>query len=208
MRYSEIDALPEAVRKDLPEDALDAFLKAANAADLDDELAALRAGCRAVGKDWIFDGHELQKREGPQMRKVAEVSEELGLVFGWAMVCKIDGEDYYDLNIDKNADGTFEIVPEHIPEATMLKSSADFMMNSERPGNEMHKGADTGTFVFAFPATTEVLQKMLKIEQPAMTGLMVAYKAEPDVLAKFKDGTYTGFSIEGGCVASEDLVDA
>ena len=35
------------------------------------------------------------------------------------------------------------------------------------------------------------------------TGLLLAYRPAPEVLAKFKDGTYTGFSIEGARVQHE-----
>ena len=34
--------------------------------------------------------------------------------------------------------------------------------------------------------------------------LFARYKPEPDVLAKFKDGTYTGFSMEGARVTFEE----
>lgn len=126
--------------------------------------------------------------------RVVKVDEELGLVFGWAIICKVDGEDYYDLNIDKNDDGSRERVPEHVPEIEMLKAADDFMQGV-RKGNEMHKGAKHGEYVFAFPLTTEIA-KALNIETET-TGLLVAYRPPPHVLQKYKDGTYTGFSIEG-----------
>lgn len=124
--------------------------------------------------------------------QVLKVDMEHGLVFGWAIICKVNGIDYYDLNVDRD---TFERVPEHIPETTMLKAAVEFMHGDERPGNEMHRGPDLGKFVFAFPLTTDIA-KALGIET-AKTGLLVAYKPPAAVLAKFKDGTYKGFSIEG-----------
>lgn len=133
--------------------------------------------------------------------RVAKIDEGLGLVYGFAIVCKVDGEPYYDLNIDKS---TGTRVPEHIPEDVMAKSAADFMMTT-RPGNEMHKGADKGHFVFAFPLTTDIA-KALGI-QTRKTGLLVAYKPPPAVLEKFRDGTYTGFSIEGECLDSREHSD-
>lgn len=129
--------------------------------------------------------------------RIAKIDESLGLVMGWAIVCKVDGEDYYDLNIDRD---TGERVPEHIPEDAMLKASADFMENS-RVGNEMHAGPDVGTYVFAFPLTSDIA-KMMGITTK-FTGLMVAYKPTPEVLEKFKNGTYSGFSIEGRRLKSE-----
>lgn len=134
--------------------------------------------------------------------RVCKIDDELGLVFGWAIVCKVNGEDYYDLNIDRD---TGEKVPEHIPEGTMLKAAADFMMTA-RPGNEMHAGPDTGTHVFAFPLTTEIAKSLGIVTEK--TGLLIAYKPEPAVLAKFKDGTYRGFSIEGSYTNSRETVHA
>lgn len=131
--------------------------------------------------------------------RVAKVDEALGLVFGWAIICKIDGEDYYDLNVDLD---TGERVPEHIPEDAMLKASSDFMSKS-RAGNEMHAGPKTGTYVFAFPLTTDIA-KAMGIES-AMTGLMVAYKPTAEVLKKYVDGTYRGFSIEGRKISHQEV---
>jgi len=126
--------------------------------------------------------------------KIAKIDEGLGLVFGWAIVCKVNGEDYYDLNIDLDGPRKGERVPEHIPEDVMTKAAAEFMQ-SARAGNEMHEGPDSGSYVFAFPLTTDIAKAMgIQTEK---TGLMVAYKPTPEVLAKFRDRTYTGFSIEG-----------
>jgi hypothetical protein len=137
-----------------------------------------------------------------KVARIAKVDESLGLVFGYAIVCTKDGKPYYDLNIDKMEDGTAKRVPEHIPEAAMLKAAVDFMQTA-RPGNEMHAGPDVGTFVFAFPMTKEIA-KSFGIET-STTGLMVAYKPTPEVFAKFKDGTYKGFSIEGRRITAKML---
>lgn len=139
--------------------------------------------------------------------RIAKIDEEHGLVFGWAIVCKENGEDYYDLNVDRSGPHKGERIPEHIPEATMLKVTTEFMQTS-RPGNEMHQGPDRGQFVFAFPLTTDIA-KALEIQTPR-TGLLVAYKPPPDVLAKFKNGTYRGFSIEGEALPNgmKEVVDA
>ncbi|WP_189347209.1 MULTISPECIES: ParB N-terminal domain-containing protein [unclassified Mesorhizobium] len=134
------------------------------------------------------------KMADPSIR-ICKVDESLGMVFGWAIVCKINGEDYYDLNIDKGG----ERVPEHIPEDAMLKATIDFMSGA-RAGNEMHAGPDKGTFVCAWPMTTEIAKTMgITTDR---TGLMVAYRPPADVLAKFKSGEYTGFSIEGARLSS------
>lgn len=145
-----------------------------------------------VNEDWTVT----EKKSGES--RIFKFDESLGLVFGWAIICKQNGEDYYDLNVDRH---TGERVPEHIPEDAMLKAAADFMANS-RAGNEMHEGPDIGSYVFAWPMTSEIA-KAMGIETPN-TGLMIAYKATPEILAKFKDGTYTGFSIEGRRVRIEE----
>lgn len=148
--------------------------------------------------DWR--GHYLG-RDGTGMEKftsfakVASVSDELGLVFGWAIVCTEKGEPYYDLNIDTHGEHAGKRVPEHIPEATMLKAAADFAATPDRPGNEMHDGPETGSYVFVWPMTADIAKAMGVTTEK--TGLMIAYKPAPEVLAKFKDGTYKGFSIEG-----------
>lgn len=121
--------------------------------------------------------------------EVAKVDSELGLVFGYAIVSNIDGEPYFDSQGD------------HIPEDAMLKAATDFMMHS-RVAKEMHDGEPVGSVVFAFPLTGEVA-KSLGIECKK-TGLLIAMKPDADTLKKFKDGTYTGFSIGGAYVTNEE----
>lgn len=142
----------------------------------------------------------MAETETKKFVKAESINEELGLVFGWAIVCKVDGEDYYDLQRNRE---TGEAEPDHIPEASMLESSADFMANS-RLGNEMHARPDSGTYLFAFPLTAEIA-KAMGITAYKKTGLMIAYKPEPAVLAKFKSGEYTGFSIEGLRIKDEEV---
>lgn len=126
--------------------------------------------------------------------RIAKVDEGLGLVFGYAIVCKVGGEDYYDLNIDHSGPHAGERVPEHVPEAVMTKAALE-LSECGAPGNEMHDGPDVGHYPFLFPLTTEIA-KALGITAEK-TGLLVAYKPPADVLAKFKSNEYRGFSIEG-----------
>lgn len=122
--------------------------------------------------------------------EVVKVDESLGLVLGYAIVCKVDGEDYFDVQGD------------HIPEDAMLAAALDFMQES-RVAKEMHAGEQVGQVVFAFPLTTEVAKAFgIRCKK---TGLLVAMKPDADVLAKFKDGTYTGFSIGGSRVKDEEV---
>lgn len=122
--------------------------------------------------------------------EVVKVDSELGLVFGFGIVCKIDGEPYYDLQGD------------HIPEDAMLKAATDFMAHS-RAAKEMHAGDQVGDVIFAFPLTQEIADVMSITTK--YTGWLVAMKPSPEVLAKFKSGEYTGFSI-GGKRLQDELV--
>lgn len=123
--------------------------------------------------------------------EVFKVDDSLGLVFGWAIVCKeADGQDYYDCQGD------------HIPEDAMLKAATDFMLDS-RVAKEMHFGDEKGSYVFAWPMTAEIAKAMgIKTEK---TGLMVCAKFSPTVLAKFKSGEYSGFSIGGQRIRDEEV---
>jgi hypothetical protein len=133
------------------------------------------------------------KKVSTSEAQLAKVDSELGLVFGFAIVSTLDGQPYFDLHDD------------HIPEDTMLKAAADFMEHS-RVAKDMHAKGDSidGKVVFAFPLTSEIA-KALEIETKT-TGLLVALKPSPEVLEKFKDGTYTGFSI-GGDYGEVELVE-
>lgn len=128
---------------------------------------------------------------------VCKVNDELGLVFGYAIICKVGGEDFFDAQDD------------HIPEDAMLEAASDFMQKSRIAGDMHAKGEDKkviqkGTVVFAWPMTTEIAAAMdISVEK---TGLMIAIRPnDPDILAKFRDGTYTGFSIGGKRILDEDV---
>lgn len=129
--------------------------------------------------------------------EIVKVDDELGLVFGWAIVSNQNGEPYFDKQDD------------HIPEDAMLTAAADFMM-SDRINGEMHikeedgsQEVKKGTIVFAWPLTEEIAKAFnIKTDQ---TGLMIAAKPDDDVLDKFKDGTYTGFSIGGYKIETEEV---
>jgi hypothetical protein len=136
---------------------------------------------------------------------VLKVDEGLGLVFGWAVVCTEKGEDYFDLNVDRDGPHKGKRIPENIPEDEMLKMALDFSENTDCPGNEMHDGPNIGKHVFLFPLTADIAKALNIVTEK--TGLLIAYKPSPEVLAKFKSGEYTGFSIEGNHVNSE-LLDA
>lgn len=122
--------------------------------------------------------------------KVCKVDDSLGLVMGFAIVCKKDGQDYYDTQGD------------HIPEDAMLNAAVDFMQNS-RVAKEMHAGDAKGSVLFAFPLTADIA-KSFGI-QTDTTGLMIAMRPDsPEMLAKFRSGELTGFSIGGRRITDEE----
>lgn len=122
--------------------------------------------------------------------RVLKVDDSLGLVMGFAIVCKRDGEPYFDLQGD------------HIPEGTMMAAALDFMENSQVV-KEMHEGEPVGSVVFAFPLTEDVAKAFdLTTSQ---TGLMIAMKPNPEMLKRFQDGELTGFSIGGLRLDDEEI---
>lgn len=113
---------------------------------------------------------------------IAKVDESLGLVFGYAMVSKIDGKPHFDLH------------GHHIPDETILKSLFKF---SEKPvAKEMHSGEQIGEFVFMFPLTEEIA-KSLDITAKQYGALVAMRPHNQDVVQKFVNGEYKGFSIGG-----------
>ena len=148
---------------------------------------------------------DLRKDKAPESEigsyRIAKVDDTLGMVFGYSIICKINDEPYYDLNIDLSGPHKGERLPEHIPESTMLKAATEFMQ-SPRVGNEMHNGPDVGTYVFAFPLTTDIAKAMGISTN--VTGLMIGFKPPPELLAKFKDGSLKGFSIEGRRISYQE----
>lgn len=115
--------------------------------------------------------------------KVSKVDDSLGIVFGWAIVCTEKGAPYVDLQDD------------NISEASMLKAAAKFAAGA-RVAKEMHAGGPVGTILFVYPLTAEIA-KAHGI-QTERTGMLIGMQPDsPEVLAKFKSGEYTGFSIGG-----------
>ncbi len=138
-----------------------------------------------VVDDWVLKADD----EGSAKATIIKVDEELGLVFGWAIISTIKKEDYFDKQGD------------HIPDESMLEAATDFMLTS-RKGGEMHLKNEDGTklvkgvIAFAWPMTAEIAKAFEIVTD--VTGLMIAYKPDDgEILEKFKDGTYTGFSIGG-----------
>jgi hypothetical protein len=132
--------------------------------------------------------------------KILKVDDGEGIVYGWAVVSKIDGRPYYDLNIDLEGPYAGQRVPEHIPEEALAKCALGFV-DGGAPGNEMHEGPNVGDFPFVMPMTTELFKGLFGSSEPPKTGLIVGFRPPADVLAKFRSGEFTGFSIEGSRLA-------
>lgn len=147
-----------------------------------------------------------------------KVDSKLGLVFGYAIVCKIKNaagefEPYYDSGTEDPSDG--EVYSDHITEKAMLEGVTEFMKNS-RIATEMHERelddegeqvlddegravpVKKGTVVHSFPLTEDIA-KALGIECQK-TGWLVAMAPDAEMLKKFETGALKQFSI-GGRVA-------
>lgn len=128
--------------------------------------------------------HFIQTIDSPgRQAKILKVDDELGLVLGWAIISTIEEQPYFDKQGD------------YIPDHGMLDAATDFMLSS-RVAKEMHVGDEKGTVVFAWPMTAEIAKAFdIEVHQ---TGLMIAMKPDnEEMLEKFRDGTYNGFSIGG-----------
>jgi hypothetical protein len=118
--------------------------------------------------------------------QILKVDKSLGLVFGFAIVSKEDGEPYFDLQGD------------HIPEDVMLKGAMDFA-KSARVAKDMHTGDSIGSVIHTFPLTTDIANSLGIVTK--RTGLLIAMQPDDaEVLKKFADEVYTGFSIGGVAV--------
>lgn len=116
--------------------------------------------------------------------KVLKVDSDQGVVYGYAVVCKEEGKDYFDLQND------------HIPEDVMRSASTTFMEGA-REMKEMHLGVCKGQIVHSLPLTSE-LAEALGVKGVEKTGWIVGVKPnDASVIEKFKSGALTGFSIGG-----------
>ncbi len=132
--------------------------------------------------------------------EVLKVDDTLGIVLGWAIICNTG------VNIKKGESGEpyFDKQGDHIPEYSMLEATTDFMLNSRKAGemhwkNEEGEAIGKGVVVFCWPMTAEIA-KAFGVETK-QTGLMIAMKPEEDeILEKFRNGDYKGFSIGGNYI--------
>jgi hypothetical protein len=155
---------------------------------------------------------------------VVKTSRRLGLVFGYAIVCKVrnaDGklEDYYDSGSIDPDDG--KAYSDHIPEQVMLEAASEFM-KSQRVATDDHErqlDADgnlildenghsipvqKGTVIHSMPITTEVAEFLGIKDTVQMTGWFVAMQPEAEVFKKFETGELRQFSIGGRTIRKKE----
>ena len=165
---------------------------------LKDFVATMRQPAQ-VKKSYDFVEVEVPIEEADEVSidvQVKKVHEDLGVVIGYAIVCKVRGED------GKLAE-YFDLQDEAVVEDGVVEAALEFAMAGGH-GKVMHKGeAFPGAFPFVFPLTEEIA-KALDID-PQKTGLLVGMKPPPEVLAKFKSGEFSGFSIGGTRIKSEEV---
>lgn len=118
----------------------------------------------------------------------------LGLILGFAIVCKTDGQPYTDLHGD------------HIPEESMIEAAVEYMRTS-RESRDNHGRAKDGETVFAFPYTQETADALGLGVEVHKSGLLVGMIPSKDVLTKVERGEYTGLSIGGVRVVDEPVDD-
>lgn len=128
--------------------------------------------------------------------EITKVDKSLGLVFGWAIICKNKGEDYFDVQGD------------HIPEDAMLEATTDFaksmVMGDMHTRDADNKPIQEGDVIFSMPVTAEIAKAFGVTTDK--TGWMIAVKPHSeDILAKFESGVYTGFSIGGKRIETETV---
>jgi hypothetical protein len=129
--------------------------------------------------------------------QILKVNTDLGLIFGFAMITSQDGSEFVDSDDDSFTD------------EGMLEAATDFAL-SKRVACTMHERdsnrqpvADGGV-IHHFPLTAEIA-KALEITTP-VTGLLVALRPDnPETLEKARNGEFTGFSIGGEVIDSEEF---
>lgn len=130
------------------------------------------------------------KVEASLQGRVNKVDSSLGIVFGLGIVCLT--------RTDKAAkhEPYFDLQNEHIPESVMLKAVTEFMRRGA-PMDAMHDEVKVGKVLFSFPATREIA-KGQGVNDADQYGWWVGVECDsPEILAKYKSGEWTGFSIGG-----------
>ena len=127
--------------------------------------------------------------------KVVKVDESLGVVIGYAIICKeLDDEGEFQEYVDLQDD--------HVTEKAMTECALEFMEKS-RVAKLQHDGDPIGQVVFGLPLDEDTADKLgMTLTK---TGFIVGIKPDDKgVLAKYASGELTGFSIGGFVNKLED----
>jgi hypothetical protein len=133
--------------------------------------------------------------------QILKVNAELGLIFGFAMICKVRDENGNLVPYNDTDDDQFDEVGmlEAITKFAVTKRVACSMHARDEDGEPVQDGG----VIHHFPLTSEIA-KALDIITP-MTGLLVALKPDnPETLEKARRGEFTGFSIGGEVIEAEE----
>ena len=145
---------------------------------------------------------------------VLKTDSKLGLVFGFAIVCKTRNADgafdpYYDTgSYDENLK---EVFSDHITEQAMLEGVTEFM-KSQRVATEDHERDENdepvqkGTVVHSFPLTEDIAASLGIVTEK--TGWLVAMQPTPEVFKRFETGELRQFSIGGRVYRQPDKENA
>ena len=129
--------------------------------------------------------------------KVLKTDSTSPLVYGWGSICKV--RDASGALVDYR-DTDNEEFPEDVTEAAWR----DFMLNS-RQMDVQHDEQPMGRVVYAMPMTEDIAKAFGVLDALDRTGVMVGVQIDdPALIAKFRSGDYTGFSI-GGAAQYEDI---
>jgi hypothetical protein len=120
--------------------------------------------------------------------EVSKVDSSLGIVFGWGIVCKVDGAAYYDLQGD------------HISEEEMCRAVVKFM-ETGAAADVMHDEQAIGKVFLSMPITSDMAPAFGTLRK---TGWFVGWRpADRSIVKRFQPGPngeppeLRGFSIGG-----------
>lgn len=128
-----------------------------------------------------------------QMMAKAEVAKARRLVFGYAVICKVDGRDYEDTQGDV------------VTEEDMIDAALDFMKNSRAVNDSHDGGPDHGENWFATPMTEGIAKSLDMTWTPEAAsrkhgpGLIVGAQISKEMFDLVEKGERAMWSIEGEC---------
>jgi hypothetical protein len=112
------------------------------------------------------------------------------MIYGYAVVCKVDGEPYGDTQGDC------------ITEEDMIAAALDFAKNSCAI-NDMHAGPDVGRAYFVFPMSSAIAKSLgmtwtaEAVSNLQGPGMLIGAQLSEAEFALVQKGERAGFSIEG-----------